>query len=190
MKTKSLKVMASIIGCLMLTSCAQQIGQATFLSSNTVNFTYQAGAKYSVPVQGGGGSIDDAVKNALYKAGNNYDALIDVKIVRTEVYCILFEIIGYKVYGTPVNTSLLRIWGDKPVESSTPQTTTQSQSTQSIPASTNNFKTGDKVAVNDAGKWVTGLIVGVIDDNSCLVKWDDNGKTDKVDFKDLTKIQK
>lgn len=101
--------MAIVIGCLMLTSCAQTIGQATFLTSKTVNFTYQQGAKGNMDVSGTGSSIDAAVKDALQKAGSNFDALIDVKIIRRQYYCVLFYLISYKVVGTPVNTSLIKL---------------------------------------------------------------------------------
>ena len=104
-----LLITVSVIGCLLLSSCAQQIGQATFMSSKTVNFTYKDGAKGNMVVFGTGHSIDDATKDALQKAGSNFDALIDVKIIRRQYYCVLFYIISYKVEGVPVNTSLLKI---------------------------------------------------------------------------------
>ncbi len=105
--------MATIIGCLMLTSCAQQIGQATFLSSKTMNFTYQQGAKGNMEVEAKGSSIDDAAQKAIQKAngmgGGNYDALIDVKIYYAPIYCVIFVIPRYEVKGTPVNTSLIKL---------------------------------------------------------------------------------
>ena len=89
----------------MLSSCATQIGQSTFLSSETLNFVYHTGAKGNMQVIGTGKSIDDAVKSALQKAGNNFDALIDVKI---EMVNYSF-IVRYRVTGTPVNTSMMKL---------------------------------------------------------------------------------
>ena len=102
---KSITIIFSIIGCLMLSSCATQIGQSTFLSSETLNFVYHTGAKGNMQVVGTGKSIDDAVKSALQKAGNNFDALIDVKI---EMVNYSF-IVRYRVTGTPVNTSMMKL---------------------------------------------------------------------------------
>jgi hypothetical protein len=79
---------------------------------------------------------------------------------------------------------------------STPQNTspnTQQPATQATPPAQNTstqpvtFNIGDRVSVSDDGKWVTGIITAITANKTYLVKWDDNGKTDEVPEKEMTK---
>lgn len=89
---------------IILSSCSHQIMNFSVMSSSSVNYKYKDGAKSTTRIEGKGGTLDKAVNDALQKAGNGYDALLDGKVTMYHYSFILVWVAVFKVEGTPVRT--------------------------------------------------------------------------------------
>ncbi len=106
MKTKTLRAFAlAFFMLVLLNSCSNRMLDFTIVSSKNVTMNVKSDAPRTSATAG---SIKSAVDKAIEKAGPGYDALIDGVIYEKWTYCILFNIIRYKVEGTPIKTKEIK----------------------------------------------------------------------------------
>lgn len=91
-----------VIAFFSLSSCSHLIMNPTIISSKSVSLKYSAKGPY---VEGKGGTMDEAITNALAKAGNGYDAIIDGKVTMYHYSFVFIWVAKFKVEGTAIKTS-------------------------------------------------------------------------------------